>query len=64
MTPYDLTLDEMLADPMVRQLMDRDGVMEDQIRRLSDHVRRRPGPAAGPRGSDLMAAREPRSFAP
>ncbi|WP_395945809.1 hypothetical protein [Brevundimonas sp.] len=63
MAPYDLTLDEMLADPMVRQLMDRDGVAEAQVRGLSDHVRRRRGPQFGPRTPGRIA-QEPRSFAP
>lgn len=61
MTPYDLTLDQMLADPMVRQLMDRDGVGEAQVRGLSDHVRRRRGPSYGPRHPGRVAP-EPRSF--
>ncbi|MDO9607275.1 MAG: hypothetical protein Q7J26_02020 [Brevundimonas sp.] len=67
MRPYDLTLDEILADPMVRQLMDRDGVAEAQVRRLSDHVRRRRGP--GPSLGSAVAVRhdavapESRSFA-
>ena len=61
MAPYDLTLDEMLADPMVRQLMDRDGVAEAQVRSLSDHVRRRRGPQLGPRAPDQVAE-DSRSF--
>jgi len=63
MTPYDLTLDEMLADPIVRQLMERDGVAEAQVRGLSDHVRRRRGPTGDLSGSRRVAS-EPRSFAP
>jgi hypothetical protein len=41
MTSYDLTLDEMLKDPIVRRLMERDGVAESEVRGLSDYVRRR-----------------------
>ena len=63
MTPYDLTLDQMLADPIVRQLMDRDGVSEAQVRGLSAHVRRRRGPTRGQAAPDRIAP-EPRSFAP
>lgn len=69
MRPYDLTLDEMLADPMVRQLMDRDGVAEAQVRRLSEHVRRRRGPGLGPTSGSGFAVRydvvapEPQNFA-
>ena len=63
MAPYDLTLDEILADPMVRQLMHRDGVAEAQVRGLADHVRRRPGPRLGP-DAPRNPASEPRSFAP
>lgn len=54
----ELTLDQMLDDPIVRQLMARDGVQEEEIRSLSVHVvRRRSGPAAPARPSP-----EPRSF--
>ncbi|OGN45627.1 MAG: hypothetical protein A2795_10035 [Caulobacterales bacterium RIFCSPHIGHO2_01_FULL_67_30] len=69
MRPYDLTLDEMLADPMVRQLMDRDGVAEAQVRRLSEHIRRRRGPGLGPTAGSGFAVRydvvapEPQNFA-
>lgn len=35
-----LTLDQMLADPIVRRLMERDGVEEIQVRRLMDRMRR------------------------
>ena len=64
MAPYDLTLNEMLADPIVRQLMNRDGVGEEQVRDLSQHVRRR-RPKVGPQISSDAAwriAEEPRSF--
>ncbi len=44
MTSYDLTLDEMLKDPIVRRLMERDGVAESEVRGLSDYVRRRRAP--------------------
>ncbi|MFN6980989.1 MAG: hypothetical protein ACK4NU_03595 [Brevundimonas sp.] len=63
MVPYDLTLDEILADPMVRQLMHRDGVAEAQIRGLADHVRRRPGPRFGPDAPRGRASESP-LFAP
>jgi hypothetical protein len=49
MAPCDLTLDEILADPIVRRLMERDGVDEAEVRGLSDYVRRRRG-----RSSALM----------
>ncbi|WAC58590.1 hypothetical protein [Brevundimonas sp. SL130] len=41
MAAYDLTLEEMLADPIVRRLMERDGVVEAEVRGLADYVRRR-----------------------
>lgn len=63
MTPYDLTLDQMLADPIVRQLMERDGVGEAQVRGLSDHVRRRRGPGRVAVSPHRLGP-EPRSFAP
>jgi hypothetical protein len=34
----------MLSDPIVRRLMERDGVAEAEVRGLSDYVRRRRGP--------------------
>ncbi|MBO6667901.1 hypothetical protein [Parvibaculum sp.] len=33
----ELTLDEMLADPIVRLLMKRDGVSEGELRALMTH---------------------------
>jgi hypothetical protein len=35
----ELTLDELLAEPVVRLLMARDGVGDDDIRRLADQAR-------------------------
>ncbi len=61
MAPYDLTLDEMLADPIVRRLMERDGVAEADVRGLSDYVRRRRGPQSNLRTPDRIAE-EPRAF--
>ena len=34
----ELTLDEMLADPIVQLLMKRDGVDETDVRRLMDRL--------------------------
>ncbi|MEM9964907.1 MAG: hypothetical protein AAGC58_06125 [Asticcacaulis sp.] len=34
---YELTLEEMLADPIVRLLMQRDGVNDEDIRTLMAH---------------------------
>jgi hypothetical protein len=62
MTPYDLTLDEMLADPIVRRLMERDGVAEAEVRGLSDYVRRRRGPQSRSPAPDRIDE-EPRVFA-
>jgi hypothetical protein len=55
MAPIDLTLDEILADPIVRRLMERDGVDEAEVRGLSDYVRRRRGPQISPRDHDRLA---------
>lgn len=56
MQEHDLTLEQMLADPIVRQLMARDGVAEADLRGLVACVRPR-------RRSDHMRIEpEPRSF--
>lgn len=56
----ELTLDEILADPIVRLLMQRDGVREADIRALSGRWRRRPPPApqaaAAPAAEKLSTA--------
>jgi len=36
-----MTLDELLADPMIRLVMDRDGVEADDVRVLFETLRRR-----------------------
>ncbi|NBB63771.1 hypothetical protein GVN18_31380 [Pseudomonas sp. ODNR1LW] len=59
MPPYDLTLDEMLKDPIMRRLMERDGVDESEVRGLSDYVRRRRGPKKPPRASGLIDEEPP-----
>ena len=41
MTSLEPTIDEMLADPIVRLLMDHDGVGEEDLRRLIKSVGRR-----------------------
>ncbi len=50
-----LTLDDLLSDPLVRLVMDRDGVEPDSVRRLMDGVSRRLSPARS-RGSGSRAA--------
>ena len=60
MQAHDMTLDQMLDDPLVRQLMERDGVAESDLRALAARVRPRrdlsqPSRDVGP---------EPRSFDP
>jgi hypothetical protein len=37
----EMTLDELLADPIVRMVMDRDGVEADDVRALFETLRRR-----------------------
>jgi hypothetical protein len=54
MHEYDLTLDQMLDDPIVRQLMARDGVAVADLRALAARVPPRPAVAQTPL--------EPRSF--
>jgi len=41
MRRQELTLDQMLADPIVRLLMNRDGVEDAEIRRLIEGLRAR-----------------------
>lgn len=57
----DMTLDQMLDDPIVRQLMARDGVAEADLRALAARVRPRRG--ASPAGSARLEP-ESRSFHP
>jgi hypothetical protein len=38
----ELTLREMLDDPIVRALMERDGVREDELAALMERINRRP----------------------
>lgn len=58
---HELTLDQMLDDPIVRQLMARDGVAEADLRALAARVRpRRGSSSAGP----IRAWPESRSFDP
>jgi hypothetical protein len=54
MHEYDLTLDQMLDDPIVRQLMARDGVAVADLRALAARVR--------PRREAGQTPLEPRSF--
>lgn len=56
----ELTLDEMLADPIVRQLMARDGVAEAELRGLAVHVRGRP--LAPEWAVERRVVEEPRSY--
>jgi hypothetical protein len=39
--PREPSLDEILAEPIVRRLMERDGADEAGLRRLADEVRER-----------------------
>lgn len=41
MRRHELTLDQMLADPIVRLLMKRDGVEDAEIRQLVEGLRAR-----------------------
>ena len=36
--PYEPSLDELLADPLIRLVMKQDGVTESAIRRLADRI--------------------------
>lgn len=51
MPPVELTLDQMLADPIVRLVMRRDGVKEAEIRALFGRIRRCRANAGPPVGS-------------
>jgi hypothetical protein len=48
MRPGELTLDQMLADPIVRLVMLRDGVEEAEIRALFRGIRHRRANASSP----------------
>jgi len=63
MAAYDLTLDEMLADPIVRRLMERDGVVEAEVRGLAAYVRRRRNASFNLKPPSRIAE-EPRAFEP
>lgn len=60
MQTHDMTLDQMLDDPLVRQLMARDGVAESDLRALAARIRPLRGPSQSSRGVEP----EPRSFDP
>lgn len=49
------TLDDLLSDPLVRMVMDRDGVEPESVRRLMGEAARRITPARS-RGSGSRAA--------
>lgn len=48
----ELSLDQMLADPMVRLVMRRDGVEEAEIRALFGRMRQRRGDARPSLGAE------------
>lgn len=57
----ELTLDQMLNNPIVRQLMARDGVAEADLRGLAARIRSRRGAMT----TDVVrVSPEPRSFRP
>lgn len=58
---HEMTLDQMLEDPIIRQLMARDGVAEADLRALAANVRSRG--QVSPTGSK-QAWSEPRTFDP
>lgn len=58
---HELTLDQMLDDPIVRQLMARDGVAEADLRALAARVRPR---RATPPARSTGVWPESRSFDP
>lgn len=60
MQPTELTLEDMLADSIVRQLMDRDGVAEDELRGLRRYATARPPMIS----TGTVVADEPQSFQP
>lgn len=61
MHDQELTLDQMLDDPIVRLLMARDGVAEADLRGLAARIRPRHGPMTKDAG---RVSPEPRSFRP
>jgi len=61
MNEQELTLDQMLNDPIVRLLMARDGVAEADLRSLVAHIRPRGGLTAK---DAVRIGPEPRSFRP
>lgn len=61
MHDQELTLDQMLHDPIVRLLMARDGVAEADLRGLAARIRSRRGPVTR---DAVRVSPEPRSFRP
>lgn len=61
MHDQELTLDQMLNDPIVRLLMARDGVAEADVRGLAARIRSRRGPVTR---DAVRVSPEPRSFRP
>lgn len=61
MHDQELTLDQMLNDPIVRLLMARDGVAEADLRGLAARIRSRRGPVTR---DAVRVSPEPRSFRP
>ncbi len=53
----DMTLEELLNEPIIRKLMQRDGVSDGDILRLADQVRRRSRRHAPPLRGIAAAAR-------
>lgn len=51
----ELTLEQMLADPIVRLVMRRDGVEEAELRALASRVRRRLGAPNEPQTTEPAA---------
>lgn len=60
MREHELTLDEMLDDPIVRLLMTRDGVHEDELRDLAAEMRGRRRLSSGE--GDSLVPSEGRAF--
>lgn len=61
MHDQELTLDQMLNDPIVRLLMARDGVEEADLRVLAAHIRSRRDSMTN---DAVRVSPEPRSFRP
>ncbi|HZI72724.1 MAG TPA: hypothetical protein VFD73_01585 [Gemmatimonadales bacterium] len=59
MTNWEPTLDELLGEPIVRQLMARDGVTEPAMRSLASRIGERRG-SASERGRTAPRASEQR----